>query len=247
MAIKIEEMHFSGQNNNNNLGVAEDKVIVNLTLNKEEDLEINNDVKEKEIVNVKDNLVSATINDFHVEAKVQDNIPQNTMTTTINVGTNYDFKYYFSLVKYSVEDKEVNNPPKYANGSASGFDIESMEDSTLLPGERKLIHTGLRIELPHGYECQIRSRSGLALKKGLIVLNSPGTIDEDYRGEIGLILCNLSNEIIQIKKKDRLAQGVIVQRTMQALFIEETINKNTSRGENGYGSTGVGESTFPIT
>ena len=108
---------------------------------------------------------------------------------------------------------------------------------TLQPLERTLIKTGLFIELPSGFEAQIRPRSGMALKKGLTVLNTPGTIDADYRGEIGVILINLSNEVTEIKNGDRIAQMVIA-KVEQAILREVSVLNESDRGSGGFGSTG---------
>ncbi len=112
------------------------------------------------------------------------------------------------------------------------------EAKTLKPLERILIPTGLYIELPVGYEAQVRPRSGLALKKGLSVLNTPGTIDADYRGEIGVILINLSNEEVTIENGERICQMVISKHEQAELIQVEVLNE-TDRGAGGFGSTGV--------
>ena len=127
--------------------------------------------------------------------------------------------------------------PNYQTEEASGFDLHSIEDIILKPNERKLIGTGLAFEIPKGYEIQIRPRSGLAYKHGISVLNSPGTIDSDYRGEIKVLLINHSDTDFEIKIGERIAQGVI-QEVIQAKFEEvEELNK-TARGAGGFGSTG---------
>ena len=127
--------------------------------------------------------------------------------------------------------------PNYQTEEASGFDLHSIEDIILKPNERKLIGTGLAFEIPKGYEIQIRPRSGLAYKHGISVLNSPGTIDSDYRGEIKVLLINHSDTDFEIKIGERIAQGVI-QKVIQAKFEEvEELNK-TARGAGGFGSTG---------
>ena len=127
--------------------------------------------------------------------------------------------------------------PNYQTEEASGFDLHSIEDIILKPNERKLIGTGLAFEIPKGYEIQIRPRSGLAYKHGISVLNSPGTIDSDYRGEIKVLLINHSDTDFEIKVGERIAQGVI-QEVIQAKFEEvEELNK-TARGAGGFGSTG---------
>lgn len=108
----------------------------------------------------------------------------------------------------------------------------------LQPLERRLVSTGLYIELPPGFEAQIRPRSGLALKQGLTVLNTPGTIDSDYRGEIGVILINLSNELQSIKNGDRIAQMIFAKASLADLIVVDTIGKSL-RGEGGFGHTGI--------
>ena len=134
-----------------------------------------------------------------------------------------------------------NNPlPRYESEQAAGMDIRChlAESVTLQPLERKLLPTGLFIELPVGYEAQIRPRSGLALKRGLTVLNTPGTIDADYRGEIGVILINLSNEPQVIEPGERICQMVIMNYT-KAEWIEVEELNDTERGAGGFGHTGV--------
>jgi len=135
---------------------------------------------------------------------------------------------------------ESGNPlPAYATEGSAGMDLcaHIHESVVLEPLERKLILTGLFIELPTGYEAQIRPRSGLALKQGITCLNSPGTIDADYRGEIGVILINLSNEMQVIKTGDRIAQMVIAPVT-QISWEPATALTPTGRGTGGFGSTG---------
>jgi dUTP pyrophosphatase len=127
--------------------------------------------------------------------------------------------------------------PAYQTDEAAGFDLHSIEDVVLKPNERKLISTGLAFEIPKGYEIQIRPRSGLAYKSGITVLNSPGTIDSDYRGEIKVLLINHSNEEFEIKINDRIAQAVI-QAVIQADFKEVEELNDTNRGSGGFGSTG---------
>lgn len=129
--------------------------------------------------------------------------------------------------------------PEYATSGSAGMDIHAMlaEAVTLHPGERRLIPTGLKIELPEGYEAQVRPRSGLALKYGVTVLNTPGTIDSDYRGEIGVVLINLGQEDFEVKNGDRIAQ-MVVAPFAQVKWNEVLILDNTVRGEGGYGHTG---------
>ena len=133
-----------------------------------------------------------------------------------------------------------NNPlPRYESEQAAGMDIRCniAEPITLQPLERKLIPTGLFIELPAGYEAQIRPRSGLALKRGLTVLNTPGTIDADYRGEVGVILINLSGEAQTIEPGERICQMVIA-RHEQPELVEVTELSDTERGAGGFGHSG---------
>ena len=134
-----------------------------------------------------------------------------------------------------------NNPlPRYESAQAAGMDIRCNinEAITLQPLERRLIPTGLYIELPVGYEAQIRPRSGLALKRGLTVLNTPGTIDADYRGEIGVILINMSNEAQVIEPAERICQMVIAKHE-QPQLIEVDVLGETERGAGGFGHSGV--------
>lgn len=134
-----------------------------------------------------------------------------------------------------------NNPlPRYESQEAAGMDIRCYlaEPITLQPLERKLLPTGLFMELPAGYEAQIRPRSGLALKRGLTVLNSPGTIDADYRGEIGIILINLSQEPQTIESGERIAQMVIARHEQPEVVEVETLS-DTERGAGGFGHSGV--------
>lgn len=130
--------------------------------------------------------------------------------------------------------------PRYETEASAGMDLRANTNEAveLKPLERALIKTGLFLEIPVGYEAQVRPRSGLALKKGLSVLNSPGTIDADYRGEIGVILVNLSNESVVIEPGERIAQLVFAQ-VEQAQFIEVEELSETNRGAGGFGSTGL--------
>ena len=135
-----------------------------------------------------------------------------------------------------------NNPlPKYETSQAAGMDVRAFLSEgpvTLAPGKRVLIPTGLYIQLPDGYECQVRPRSGLAIKKGITVLNSPGTIDADYRGEIGIILINHGSETFTISSGDRVAQLVIKEYT-QVDWEEVSELDATERGEGAYSHTGI--------
>jgi dUTP pyrophosphatase len=133
-----------------------------------------------------------------------------------------------------------NNPlPEYATEGSSGMDIRAYVESdiTLQPLQRSLISTGLFIELPQGYEAQVRPRSGLALKQGITCLNSPGTVDADYRGELKIILINLSNEPQVIHPGDRIAQ-MVIQKVEQVTLVQVNEISSTNRGEGGFGHTG---------
>lgn len=142
-------------------------------------------------------------------------------------------------MKIEIINTSSNELPTYATEQSAGLDLRAniKETITLKPLERVLIPTGLHIALPEGYEAQVRPRSGLAYKKGLTVLNSPGTIDADYRGDIGVILVNLSNNEAIIEPNERIAQLVIAQY-IQAEWVEVNELMETARGQGGFGSTG---------
>jgi dUTP pyrophosphatase len=137
-------------------------------------------------------------------------------------------------------NKSKNNLPAYETIHAAGMDLRAdLETSiTLKPLERKLVPTGLHIELPEGFEAQIRPRSGLAFKHGISIVNSPGTIDADYRGEIKVLLINLSTEVFEINTGDRIAQMIVAKHETINWQEVEVLNE-TSRGVGGYGHTGV--------
>ena len=144
------------------------------------------------------------------------------------------------MLKINVVNKGHQPLPQYATVQSAGMDLRANLDEpvTLRPLGRCLVPTGLHIALPEGYEAQIRPRSGLALKRGITVLNSPGTIDADYRGEIGVLLINLSQEEFVINDGERIAQMVIA-RHEQGELTEVDVLDETERGEGGYGHTGV--------
>lgn len=144
------------------------------------------------------------------------------------------------MIKIKVINRGHQPLPEYATEQSAGMDLRANIDSpiTLRPLERRLIPTGLHIALPAGYEAQVRPRSGLALKKGITVLNSPGTIDADYRGEIMALLINLSNDDFVVNDGERIAQMVIAAHE-QGQFETVTELDTTERGEGGYGHTGV--------
>ncbi|HUH51967.1 MAG TPA: dUTP diphosphatase [Flavobacterium sp.] len=143
-------------------------------------------------------------------------------------------------MQINIINKSGHALPKYETSASAGMDLRASISEPLLlkPLARALVKTGLFIELPLGYEAQVRPRSGLALKKGISVLNSPGTVDADYRGEIGVILINLSNEDFVIENGERIAQMVIAKHE-QAEFIEVNELSATTRGAGGFGSTGI--------
>jgi len=140
-----------------------------------------------------------------------------------------------------VINKSKNSLPAYETAHAAGMDLRADVETTvtLKPFERKLVPTGLHIELPEGFEAQIRPRSGLAFKHGISIVNSPGTIDADYRGEIKVLLINLSTEVFEINTGDRIAQ-MIVARHETVNWQEVEVLNETSRGVGGYGHTGIG-------
>lgn len=140
----------------------------------------------------------------------------------------------------NIINKSQHELPNYETLASAGMDLRAnLEASIYLnPLERAIIKTGLFIELPVGFEAQVRPRSGLAAKNGITVLNAPGTIDADYRGEIGVILVNLSNEKFEIKNGERIAQ-LIIAKHERAQWIPVQELTETSRGEGGFGSTGV--------
>ena len=143
-------------------------------------------------------------------------------------------------MKVKVINKSKHALPAYETKASAGLDIRANVEKPIVlkPLERVLVKTGLFFEIPEGYEAQVRPRSGLALKKGLTVLNSPGTIDADYRGEVGVILINLSQEDFTIEDGERIAQVVFAQVEQAAWINVETLTE-TERGEGGFGSTGV--------
>lgn len=144
------------------------------------------------------------------------------------------------MVKIEVINKGRQPLPAYATAQSAGMDLRANipESITLQPLERRLIPTGLHIALPEGYEAQVRPRSGLALKRGITVLNSPGTIDSDYRGELMVLLINLSQDPFTVNDGERIAQLVIARHEQAVLTAVEVLDE-TERGAGGYGHTGV--------
>ena len=145
-----------------------------------------------------------------------------------------------NMVKIKVVNTGHQPLPAYATPQSAGLDLRANIEApiTLHPLERRLVPTGLHIALPDGYEAQVRPRSGLALKHGITVLNTPGTVDADYRGEIMVLLVNFSNEDFVVKDGERIAQMVIAQYAKAAFESVEVLDE-TERGEGGYGHTGV--------
>ena len=145
-----------------------------------------------------------------------------------------------TMIQGKVINKGQQPLPAYATEQSAGMDLRAnINDAVVLhPMERRLIPTGLHIALPAGYEAQVRPRSGLALKHGITVLNSPGTIDADYRGEIGVLLINLSSEDFVVNDGERIAQMVIARHEQADFTLVEELDV-TERGEGGYGHTGV--------
>lgn len=144
------------------------------------------------------------------------------------------------MIKINVVNRGHQQLPAYATPQSAGMDLRANIEEPIIikPLERKLIGTGLHIALPEGYEAQIRPRSGLALKHGITVLNSPGTVDADYRGEVMVLLVNLSDKDFVVNDGERIAQMVIAKYE-QGDFIEVEVLDETERGEGGYGHTGV--------
>jgi len=142
-------------------------------------------------------------------------------------------------MKIRIVNKSKHKPPEYTTEHSAGMDIRAdiENEITIKPGKRALIKTGLFLELPAGYEAQIRPRSGLAINKGITVLNSPGTIDADYRGEVCIILINLSEDIFTVKDGERICQMVITKHERAEWVIVDELVK-TERGSGGFGHTG---------
>ena len=149
-------------------------------------------------------------------------------------------KQHFEMIQVKVVNKGHQQLPAYATPQSAGMDIRANLDEpvTLNPLERKLIPTGLYMALPAGYEAQVRPRSGLAIKKGITVLNTPGTVDADYRGEVCVVLINLSNEPFVVNDGERIAQMVIAKHEQPEL-VEVDVLDETERGAGGFGHTGT--------
>lgn len=143
-------------------------------------------------------------------------------------------------IKVKIVNRSTNELPAYGTPQSAGMDLRAWlsEPVTLQPLERRLIPTGVSIELPEGYECQVRPRSGLALKRGLTLLNTPGTIDADYRGEIGVIMVNLDSKPQTIENGERICQMVVARHECVQWVPVESLSES-ERGEGGFGHTGV--------
>lgn len=143
-------------------------------------------------------------------------------------------------IKVKIINESGHDLPAYETPSSAGMDVRAKLDSplTLQPMQRALIPTGLRIQLPHGYECQVRPRSGLALKHGISLVNTPGTIDADYRGEIGIIAINISDTPYTISDGERIAQ-LVIKEYVRAEWQPVSTLDHTERGDGGFGHTGV--------
>jgi dUTP pyrophosphatase len=136
-----------------------------------------------------------------------------------------------------VINESLNMLPAYETPQSAGMDVRCTEHIVMNPGERVLANTGLYVEIPAGFEIQVRPRSGLALKQGVTVLNTPGTIDADYRGEIGVILMNHSSTVVEFAKGDRIAQLILARVERIEWQLTESLS-GTKRGQHGFGSTG---------
>lgn len=143
-------------------------------------------------------------------------------------------------IKVKVINHSNNELPQYATPMSAGMDLRAFTDEsiTIMPGERKLVHSGINIQLPEGYELQVRPRSGLALKHGITLTNSPGTVDADYRGDVGAIVHNLGTEPFIINNGDRICQ-IVAKEYVKIEWEEADSLDSTERGEGGFNSTGI--------
>lgn len=140
-------------------------------------------------------------------------------------------------IKVSVQLEEGATLPQYQTTGAAGMDVTCTHDVVLQPGERASVGTGLRVMIPEGYEIQVRPRSGLAIRHGLTMVNSPGTIDSDFRGEIKILMINLGSDVVTLSKGERVAQLVLAPVVRAEFMIADTLDE-TERGTGGFGSTG---------
>lgn len=162
-----------------------------------------------------------------------------------DVPTTHDMPIYYEThpiktVNIGIEQEMYSMPiPEYQTLESAGFDLCASKSVVIKPKTHELIHTGIHLEIPFGYHVEIRSRSGLAAKHGVFVLNSPGTVDSDYTGEICVILFNMGDESFSIEKGDRIAQGVLMKHEIAVFVKEHKVSKKTERGSGGFGSTGI--------
>ncbi len=194
--------------------------------------EIQNQINELKALAEMDMLPDETKEEIRLAIKLAESVQDYDKDDNVNG---------FKKIEIKFINKSDNKNPVYAKVGDSGFDLRANERGVLKPLERKLVGTGLYFELPDGYELQIRPRSGLAYKNGITVLNSPGTVDTGYRGEIKVLLVNISNEDFTWDKGERIAQGVISHRVSSDYgdLIEVFEINESERGEGGFGSTGT--------
>jgi dUTP pyrophosphatase len=194
--------------------------------------EIQNQINELKALAEMDMLPKETKEEIRMAIKLAESVQDYDKDDNVNG---------FKKIEIKFINKSDNKNPVYAKVGDSGFDLRANERGVLKPLERKLVGTGLYFELPDGYELQIRPRSGLAYKNGITVLNSPGTVDTGYRGEIKVLLVNISNEDFTWDKGERIAQGVISHRVSSDYgdLIEVFEINESERGEGGFGSTGT--------
>jgi len=196
----------------------------------------------KGLGNLKDNL--KTLKDLQGSLENLESVDPEKLMESMGINMeqlNKDFlKSYNTKLKVVYTNESENVEPSYAYPTDSGFDLRSNQDVELLPFFRELVSTGIYLDIPEGYEIQVRPKSGLALKKGLTVLNTPGTVDQGYTGEIKVILMNLSNNVQYIKKGDKIAQAVLcpVVAGKHVDLVKKDKIENKDRGNNGFGSTG---------
>lgn len=186
-------------------------------------------------------MLLSLVNCINVTGRFGSMYPHQTLESAIRLPDNYlNIRLNMKEIKVKIINDSNNPLPTYETLSSAGMDVRAKLDSpvTLEPLQRALIPTGLHIQLPQGYECQVRPRSGLALKHGITLVNTPGTIDADYRGEIGIIAINLSNTPYTISDGERIAQLVIKEYVHATWEAVDSLDE-TERGDGGFGHTGV--------
>ena len=197
-----------------------------------------NDINEEEI-----NMLMKLLDDIDIDES-QD-IDYNVIMDSFGIDIDElerEMEEYIPKIEMGfVKSKEGTVSPSYNYVSDSGFDLYAIEECWIQAFDRKLINTGLILDIPEGYEIQVRSKSGLALKQGLMVLNSPGTVDQGYLGEIQVILFNTTNQRVKIEKGQKIAQAVLcpVVSGKWVEFVEKNKLENKDRNDNGFGSTGL--------